>query len=76
MKKSYKLDGMHCEGCKNNVKHALMQLPGIEEADVQLHPQRAELTMSQPVDVDKLQDQLRKVGHYTIKEVNSETHCC
>lgn len=75
MKKSYKLDGMSCEGCKNNVKRALMQLPEIEEADVQLHPQRAVLTMSQPVDVDILQAQLRKVGHYTIMEANTKAHC-
>lgn len=38
------------------------------EADVQLNPQSTVLTMSTPVDVEELQAQLTKAGHYTIKE--------
>ena len=69
MKKNYELLGMSCGGCVSSVKNALLQLPGIEDADVHLHPQTAVLTMSQLIDVTKLQAQLNKVGHYTIKEV-------
>ena len=71
MKKNYKLQGMSCGGCVNNVKRALLQLPEVKEAEVQLHPQRAVLTMSKAVDVEELQAQLNKAGHYTIKEVVS-----
>ena len=69
MKKNYALTGMSCGGCVKNVKNALLQLPGVEEAEVQLNPQTAILTMSKPLDVDELQAQLKKAGHYTIKEV-------
>ena len=59
---------MTCGGCVNSAKRALMQVPGVNDAEVQLHPQRAVLTMSEPVDLNQLQAQLRKVGHFTIKE--------
>ncbi len=68
MKKNYEIKGMSCGGCVSNVKRALLQLPDVTEADVQLNPQSAVLTMSKPVDVEELQAQLKKAGHYTIKE--------
>ncbi len=68
MKKNYEITGMSCGGCVSNVKRALLQLPDVTEADVQLNPQSAVLTMSKPVDVEELQGQLKKAGHYTIKE--------
>jgi copper chaperone len=68
MKKNYQLNGMSCGGCVNSVKHVLLQLPDITDADVQLNPQRAVLTMSKSIDVSELQSQLNKAGHYTIKE--------
>lgn len=69
MKKNYEIQGMSCGGCVNSVKNALQKFPGVEDAEVHLHPQTAVLTMSKSVDVDELQTQLSKVGHYTIKEV-------
>ena len=68
MKKNYEIKGMSCGGCVSNVKRALLELPDVTEADVQLNPQSAVLTMSKPVDVEELQAQLKKAGHYTIKE--------
>lgn len=68
MKKNYELTGMNCGGCVNTVKQALLQIPDVKEAEVQLNPQRAVLTMSKPVDVAELQAQLSKAGHYKIKE--------
>lgn len=68
MKKIYELGGMSCGGCLNNVKRALMQVPDVIEAEVQLHPQGAVITMNKTISVDELQAQLKKAGHYTIKE--------
>ncbi|MBK5269806.1 MAG: heavy-metal-associated domain-containing protein [Bacteroidia bacterium] len=68
MKKKYELSGMSCGGCVSNVKRALLELPEVTEADVQLNPQSAVLTVSKSVDVEELQAQLKKAGHYTIKE--------
>ena len=72
MEKTYQLQGMSCGGCVNNVKRALLQVAHVIEAEVQLNPQRAVLTMSKSVDVEELQTQLTKAGHYTIKEIVSE----
>ena len=69
MKKNYELQGMSCDGCVSNVKKALLQNPDVEDAEVHLHPQSAVLTMNKSVDVDELQAQLNKAGHYTIKEI-------
>lgn len=69
MKKSYELQGMSCGGCVSSVKNILLQIPDVTEADVQLPPPGAVLTMSKVVDVDELQAQLNKLGSYTIKEV-------
>ena len=62
---------MSCGGCVSSVKKVLYELSGIENAEVRLHPQSAVLTMSEEIDVDELQAQLTKAGHYTIKEVVS-----
>ena len=68
MKKSYELSGMSCGGCVKSVQNALLKLPDVEDAKVQLHPQSVEITMSEDISVEALQAQLNKAGHYTIKE--------
>ncbi|CAN5186012.1 hypothetical protein BH23BAC2_BH23BAC2_01590 [soil metagenome] len=73
MKKEYKLYGMSCGGCVSNVKRALLQVPDVTEAEVHLNPQGAIITMNKSIAVDELQTQLKKTGHYTIKEVVSNS---
>jgi copper chaperone len=60
---------MSCGGCVSNVKRALLQVPYITEAEVQLNPQIIVITMNKSIAIDELQTQLKKAGHYTIKEV-------
>ena len=71
MKKNYELKGMSCGGCVSSVKNALLKLPGIEDAEVHLHPPGVVITMSEAIGVDELQAQLSRAGHYTIKEIIS-----
>ena len=71
MKKKYELEGMSCGGCVNNVKKSLLQVPYVENVEVQLHPPGAVITMNKSIDVDELQAQLNKAGHYSIKELIS-----
>ena len=68
MKKNYQIQGMSCGGCVSNVKRTLLQVPDVTEAEVHLNPQGAVITMSKDIDVEELQTQLSKSGHYTIKE--------
>ena len=69
MKKEYELEGMSCGGCVGNVKRALLQVPEVTEVEVQMNPQSAIITMNKFINVDELQAQLTKAGHYTIKEM-------
>ncbi len=66
MKKYYELTGMSCGGCVSSVKQALMELPDVIEAEVQLKPQGVLLSMNKSIDTNVLQAQLNKAGHYTI----------
>ena len=72
MKKNYELEGMSCGGCVSNVKRALLQVPNVEDVEVQLRPPGAVITMSKSISVNELQAKLNKAGHYTIKEIVSE----
>ena len=68
MKVKYILEGMSCGGCLSSVKRALLQVPEVTEVEVQMNPQSAVITMNKFINVDELQAQLAKAGHYTIKE--------
>lgn len=68
MKKNYEITGMSCGGCVNSVKRALLEIPEVIGAEVQLNPQTAVLTMDKSINVEELQFQLKKAGHYTIRE--------
>ena len=50
-------------------QRALLQVPDVTEAEVHLNPQGAIITMIKDINVEDLQTQLDKSGHYTIKEV-------
>jgi len=69
MKKNYELSGMSCGGCVSNVKKSLLELPFVVDADIQLNPQHAVLTMTQLVGLEELQSHLKKSGNYTITEI-------
>ena len=62
---------MSCGGCVNNVKAALLQVPGVTEAEVHLNPQSAMISMNKPIPIEELQGQLTQAGNYTIKEMVS-----
>ena len=69
MKKKYELKGMTCPSCTTHVTGALLQLPEVQQADVQLNPQRVTLTMSKVFDVAELQAHISRTGDYTIMEM-------
>ena len=64
MKIEYKLEGMSCGGCVNSVWKSLMQVTDITDAEVQLNPQRAIITMDRSISIEELQAHLSKAGLY------------
>ena len=69
MEKNYQLDGMLGESCVKQVKRALLLIFQVEKAEVSLHPPKVFLTMSKPIKVNELQNQVSKAGNYTITEL-------
>ncbi|CAN5275318.1 hypothetical protein BH09BAC2_BH09BAC2_02100 [soil metagenome] len=63
---------MSCGGCVNSVKRMLMQLPDVTDAEIQLNPPTAVLTMNKPIALEKLQEQLNQSGNYKIRDTVSK----
>lgn len=69
MKKNYSIEGMSCEGCVDQVKKAIQQLPAVDAAEIKLHPPIASLNLNKSIELSELQAALSKAGKYTIKEL-------
>jgi P-type Cu+ transporter len=75
MKHSYKITGMSCLGCKNNVETALGNLKEITKVDVNLKEEKVEIEMSSHISLEVLQETLILAGlHYTIEMPGQENH--
>ncbi len=68
-KKQMKIDGMHCENCRNRVERALDRIDGVS-ARVNLRKKTAEISLDRPIDDAVLEDAVEKAGYHgeVIKE--------
>jgi Cu2+-exporting ATPase len=65
----YTITGMFCDSCRIKVGKALNAIEGIE-ATVTFEPPIAIITMQKPIQTTQFQQELSKVGNYTIKAYN------
>ena len=65
MKHQYTITGMSCNGCKAKVEKALNKIEGVE-AVVSLETNSASISMKNHISTSKFQEELSKVGNYTI----------
>ncbi len=65
---------MTCNGCVAKVKNELLTTPDILEANVQLAPPQATITMQKHIPVTVLQNALGKTGKYNITEADGGMH--
>ena len=65
---TYHIGGMGCGVCVSTVKHKLSTVPGVTSVKVDLGKKQAEITSSQVIKTDTLQDALNYTG-YTIAEL-------
>lgn len=68
MKKTYKVSGMTCNGCRTKVEQTLNDIPGIQ-AEVSLEQEQANLDLHSDIDTLTLQKALLKKGPYILQEV-------
>lgn len=63
-KKTFKVTGMHCDGCANTVSRLLGKVEGVESADVSLEKGEAEVSYdSTSVTFDQLKHSVEKAGY-------------
>ncbi len=67
---TYHIGGMSCGGCVSTVKKKLSAVPGVTSVKVDLAKKEAEITSSQELKADKLQEALSNTG-YTITELRA-----
>ena len=60
---TYHISGMSCGGCATTVKHKLSTVPGVESVIVDLGMRQAEITSSQKIKAEALQDALRDTNY-------------
>ncbi|WP_430612109.1 heavy metal translocating P-type ATPase [Flavobacterium sp. JP2137] len=68
MKKTYKITGMTCNGCRTKVEDTLNQIKGVQAA-VTLETGEAALEMKQDTSTEALQKALFAKGDYVIQEI-------
>jgi copper chaperone CopZ len=67
---TYHIGGMSCGGCATTVKNKLSSAPGVISVNVDLGKKQAEITASQAMKTETLQNALSKT-HYTIAELRA-----
>lgn len=69
-KHTYHIGGMSCGGCVSTVKNRLSSAPGVISVQIDLAKKEAEITSSEVMEADTLQDALKNT-HYTISELKN-----
>ena len=63
-KKTYKVTGMHCEGCANRVTTVLKKVEGVRSAEVSLDKEQAEVAFdTSKTGFNQLKDNVEKAGY-------------
>nr|WP_235985810.1 heavy metal translocating P-type ATPase [Mucilaginibacter segetis] len=65
MQHRYRINGMHCNGCRDKVEKALNQLQGVS-AKVTLEPPQAVIDMETHIPLEQLQHAVAQAGDYTL----------
>jgi copper chaperone CopZ len=68
IKDTYHIGGMSCGGCATIVEYKLSASTGVTSAQVDLANKQAEITSSEVINTNTLQDALKNT-HYTISEL-------
>lgn len=67
IKKTIKVDGMHCEHCANKVINALENIEGIEKVKVNLNTKEVLITSSVDIDNNLIKETISKLDYQVIE---------
>ena len=68
MTQTYLVSGMTCSGCANTVKKSLASVANVIDVQIDLAKGTANITMSQRIPFEKLQESLKLFPSYKISE--------
>ena len=63
--------GMTCAACQMHVQHALLSVPGVENASVDLLGRRAEVLCSEPVSTEALAAAVQNAGYRVVERTGA-----
>ena len=64
MKLTYSITGMHCESCVKKIENQIRPL--VKDITVSLHPPMAVITTDSTPDLNRLNEELQKIGKYKL----------
>ena len=67
MKKTYGIKGMTCNGCKNHVEDALLNVAGVADVSVDLNDAEATVESQFEVPLENLQKALKNNAHTVMR---------
>ncbi|MBW6478661.1 MAG: heavy-metal-associated domain-containing protein [Bacteroidales bacterium] len=67
-KRNYKITGLHCQHCVNNVKNTLLQSGGITKVDISADNKLVTIEAEEIPDLGKLNSLIRNTGNYKLSE--------
>ncbi|MDX2048045.1 MAG: DUF4396 domain-containing protein [Chitinophagaceae bacterium] len=74
MTHAYKVTGMTCGGCEEEVKNSLLMLSGVTAAEVSKEKQTATISMAKHISLSALQNTLGKKFSITVSEPGHHKH--
>ena len=75
MKRTYKIQGMSCSGCRHHVEQALSKAPGVSSVHVDLDRAEAEIETLFDISLSVLQDAIKEAGgQYSIRTSDHQSH--
>ena len=63
--RAFKVTGMHCGGCENKLRHALMAIPGVRKAEVSHTAGHARVEVDERVPTQTLAQAIQSAGDFT-----------
>ena len=69
MKTKYSITGMTCNGCANTVKKLLSKVQGVQDVQVSLAEETAEMTRDEQVTLDELKIALKGFPYGIVERV-------
>ena len=74
IKHKYHVSGMSCQGCKSHVAKALENIPEVEQVEVDLEKETAQISMKKHIKISAFQDALKNAGGNYQISMPSETN--